>query len=74
MEYLFCYMPPTPNKIWEDNLYLTKHSKFRSQHKFFFVRTEIQHIQVQILVNHFKLILLIFFSEIMKKSIEFEFS
>ena len=18
MEYLFCYMPPTPNKIWED--------------------------------------------------------
>ena len=38
MEYLFYCMSSTPNKIWEDNLYLTIHSKFRSQNKFFFFK------------------------------------
>ena len=44
----------------------------------FFVKTELGHIKLQLLVNHFILFLFIFFSEIIsplkKKSIEFEFS
>ena len=43
----------------------------------FFVKTELGHIKLQLLVNHLILFLLIFFSEIIspwkKKSIEFEF-
>ena len=33
-EYLFYYMPPTPNKIWEYKY--QQNRKFRSKHKFFF--------------------------------------
>ena len=43
---------------------LRKLSKVWSKHKFFFVKTELQHIQRQLLVNHFILFMLIFFSEI----------
>ena len=56
LEYLFYYMPPTSNKIYED--------KDKSKHKSFFVKTELRHIKVQLLENHFILFLLIFFSEI----------
>ena len=33
MKCLFCYMPPTPNKIWQDNG--QQNSKFWSKHKCF---------------------------------------
>ena len=40
MEYLFYYMPPTPNKIWED-----KGKENTSQQKFFFfVKIELEYI------------------------------
>ena len=47
MEYLFCYMTPTPNKIWE-RITKTQQISLIS----FFVKAELQHIQLQLLVNH----------------------
>ena len=41
MEYVF-YMPPTPNKIWEDKA--NKTANFGQNKSFFFVKTELQHI------------------------------
>ena len=59
MEYLFYYMPPTPNKIKTN-----KTQQILVKTQVFFVKTELQHIQLQLLVNHFISPLLIFFSEI----------
>ena len=59
MKYLF-YMPPTPKKIWDD--YKTQQISVKTQ--VFFVKTELQHIQLQLLVNRFILFLVVFFSEI----------
>ena len=42
MEYLFYYMSPTPNKIWEDKDY-QKTANF-GQNTSFFVNTELRHI------------------------------
>ena len=43
MEYLLHYMPPTPNKIWEDiKANKTKQTSIKT--KVFFVKTELQHI------------------------------
>ena len=40
----FYYMPPTPNKMWEDK-YLRNTVNFETQDKsFFFVKPELQHI------------------------------
>ena len=53
-------MPPTPKKIWDD--YKTQQISVKTQ--VFFVKTELQHIQLQLLVNRFILFLVVFFSEI----------
>ena len=59
MEYLFYYMPQTPNKIWEDKTNKTQQILAKTQ--VFFVKTELRHIQLRLLVSHFILFLLIFF-------------
>ena len=59
MEYYFYYMPPTANKIWEVKSNKTQQISVTTQ--IFFVKAELQHIQLQQLVNHFILLLLIFF-------------
>ena len=43
MEYLLYYMPPTPNKIWEDKGNKTKQISVKSQASFY-VKAELQHI------------------------------
>ena len=59
MEYLFYYMTPTPHNTIQD---LGKDNKTQQiSVKSFFVKAELQHIQLQLLVNHFILLLLIFF-------------
>ena len=60
MEYLLYYMPPAPNKIWEDKANETQQIWAKTK----FVKTELQHIKLQLLVNHSTLLLLIFLSEI----------
>ena len=55
--FVICHQHQT--RSWKKRL--TKHSKFRSKHKVFFVKTELWHIQLQILENHFILFLLISF-------------
>ena len=60
MEYLFYYMPPTSKKICEDKANKTQKISVTTSQSFF-VKTELQHIQLQLLVNHFILLLLIFF-------------
>ena len=62
MEYLFYYVPPTPHKIWEDKTNKTQQISAKTQ--VFFIKTELRHIKLQLLVNHFIIFLLIFFSEI----------
>ena len=62
MEYLFYYTPPTRNKIWGDKANKTQKMSVTTQ--VFFVKTELQHIQLQLLVNPFILLSLIFFSKI----------
>ena len=42
MEYLFYYMPPTPNKIWEERD--KQNTENFDQNTIFFVKTELQHI------------------------------
>ena len=49
-------MPPTPNKIWDNN----KTQQISVTAQVFFVKTELEHIQLQLLVNYFILLLLIF--------------
>ena len=62
MEYLFYYKPPTLNKILECKANKSQQSSVTTQ--VFLIKTELQHIQLQLLVNHFPLLLFIFFSEI----------
>ena len=58
--FIICHQPKTRSgKIKVDK---TKQILITTQ--VLFVKTELQHIQLQLLVNHFKLLLLIFFSEI----------
>ena len=47
MEYLFYYMPPTPDKIWE--IKANKTQKISVTARVFFVITEPQHIQLQLI-------------------------
>ena len=54
MEYLFYYMLTTPNK--------TQQISVKTQG--FFVKAELRHMKLQLLVNHFILFLLTFFSKI----------
>ena len=61
MEYLFYYMAPTPNNIWEYKDYQNTANFGQSTN--FFVKTEPRHIYLQILVNYFTLFLLISFLE-----------
>ena len=42
MEYLFYYMSPTPNKMWEDKG--QQNTANFGQNTSFFVKTELQHI------------------------------
>ena len=55
MEQLFYYMPPKKAK---------KTQQMSAKTQVFFVKTELQDILLQLLVNHFILFLLIYFSEI----------
>ena len=47
MEYLFYYMLPTPDKIWE--IKANKAQKISVTAQAFFVITELQHIQLQLI-------------------------
>ena len=60
MEYLFYYMAPISDKIWEDEG--QQNTTNFGDTKSFPVRTEPKHIQPQHLVDHFILPLLSFFS------------
>ena len=75
MEYLFYYVPPTRHKIWKDKTNKTQQISAKTQ--VFFIKTELRHIKLQLLLNYFILFLLIFFLKSLdheKKSIELEFS
>ena len=60
MEYLLYYRPPAPSKIWEDKANETQQISAKTK----FVKTELRHIKLQLLLNHSILRLLIFLSEI----------
>ena len=62
MEYLFYYMAPTPKRSGRINTKKTQEILVKTQ--VFFVKTERRHLKLQLLVKHFILFLLIFFSEI----------
>ena len=58
-------MPPKLNKIWKDK----GSANFDDNTSCcFFVKTELQHIQLELLVDYVTLLLLIFFSEIINSS------
>ena len=63
IEYLVYYMPPIPNMIWQDKG-LRKTTNFCQNTIFVFVKTKLKHIWLKLLVKHFILYLLIFFSVI----------
>ena len=72
MKCLFCYMPPTPNKIWQDNG--QQNNKFWSKHKCFRKNGTITYLTITP-SKSFYIIFVDIFSEIinpLKKSIEFE--
>ena len=59
---IFYYMAPTPDKIWEDKDQQNTTISIKTQVSF--VKTELRHIKLQLILNHFILYLLIFFSEV----------
>ena len=64
MEYLFYYMHCQQHQTRSGKIKANKTHQILATTQGFFVKTELQHIQLELLANHFILLLLIFFSKI----------